>query len=87
MQHFCFPWFIGSDVAVRCAREAGYEVLYWGILADTRTNRPGNDPLKIMRLEDQYIYRLPGKGRMPLRALLGEKVKANLPGLASRLGQ
>jgi len=87
VQHFCFPWFIGSDIAVQAAREAGYTPLYWGIRREKRINRMGDDPLYITRLEDRYIHRLPGTGRKPLAEILSAKVRANLPLFRERLGQ
>jgi peptidoglycan/xylan/chitin deacetylase (PgdA/CDA1 family) len=75
VDHFCFPWFVGSEVAVREAREAGYRALYWGMLGDERANRPGGDLMRISRLENIYIYRLPGKGRKSLSSLLWNKAK------------
>lgn len=86
VQHFCFPWFIGSDIAVRAAREAGFTALYWGIRREKRSNRVGDDPLYISRLEDRYIYRLPGKGRKPLADILSAKIRANVPRFRERLG-
>lgn len=78
VDHFCFPWYTGSDIAVEEAKKAGYRALYWGMLDEVKMNRPGGDPRRIVRLEDRYIYRLPGEGRKPLSTLLGEKIKANL---------
>lgn len=78
VDHFCFPWFAGSDIAVRKAKEAGYRALHWGLLDDAETNRPGGNPLYIARLENKYIYRLPGRGRRSLSELLYEKIKMNL---------
>lgn len=85
VEHFCFPWFIGSALAVELAARAGYKMLYWGIRSDTRINRPGSDAQKIVRLEDRYIFRLPGEGRRPLRALLSEKIGQNLPAFLHRV--
>lgn len=85
VEHFCFPWFIGSPMAMEAAAANGFKALYWGILPDVRCNRPGNDPAKIVRLEDRYIYRLPGEGRVPLRTLLAEKVGTYLPLFKRRL--
>ncbi len=87
VQHFCFPWFIGSDAAVQAAQEAGYEALYWGLRRDVRANRPGSDPLRIVRIEDRYVYRLPGAGRKPLAELLKDKFLQNLPLFKQRLRQ
>lgn len=81
VDHFCFPWFTGSDIAVKEAKRAGYRALYWGMRDDVEANRPGGDPLRIVRLENRYIYRLPGEGRKALSRLVADKVRANLPDL------
>jgi hypothetical protein len=72
--HFCLPWFIGSKIATEAAVAAGFKAIYWGTRYDVRTNRPGNDPLKLVRLDARYIYRLPGKNRKSLADI----VKSNL---------
>lgn len=74
VKHFCFPWFTGSQVAVEQAQRAGYEALYWGFLDDVEANRPGGDPLRIVRLQNRYLYRLPGAGRKPLSNIIGSKL-------------
>ena len=81
VRHFCFPWFIGAPVAEQLAVEVGYEALYWGMLSGVRSNRKGGDPRRIVRLEDRYIYRLPGEGRKKLAEIIKEQVAANVPRL------
>ncbi len=85
VRHFCFPWFIGSEPAVQAAQEAGYEALYWGLRRELRINRPGSNPLYIVRLEDRFLFRLPGEGRRSLRDILQEKLTRNLPLWKSRI--
>ncbi len=87
VEHFCFPWFIGSNVAVEMAQKAGFQALYWGILNVRRTNRPGDDPLRVMRVEDRYLERLPGDGRKSLREILAGKINTNLPLFRKRLNK
>jgi peptidoglycan/xylan/chitin deacetylase (PgdA/CDA1 family) len=66
VRHLCFPWGAGSDLAVSLSREAGYETCFWCSVGGRRSNRPGASPFHITRLKDDYIFRLPGKGRKPL---------------------
>lgn len=79
VEHFCFPWFIGSEAAMESAVKAGYKGLYWGLRSDTKINLPGGDPLRFVRLEDRFIFRLPGRGRKTITELLLEKASLNLP--------
>lgn len=85
VEQFCYPWFMGSPLAVRLSKEAGYKVNYWGILPSRPTNRSRQSLYYVPRLEDFYIYRLAGEGRQRLRDLLKTKVKNYLPGFAGQL--
>jgi hypothetical protein len=72
--HLCFPWYAGSALAVGIARRVGYRAAHWGIVPGRRTNRPGDDPFGIARVDERYLLRLPGRGRRPLRAILEEQL-------------
>jgi hypothetical protein len=62
--HLCFPWYDAASFAVAAAVKAGFEVCYFGTLSgDRHTNRPGDSPLSVTRVEDIFLERLPGKGR------------------------
>jgi peptidoglycan/xylan/chitin deacetylase (PgdA/CDA1 family) len=78
VNHFCYPWWEGSETAIKASKEAGYSTNFWGIFADRRTNRAGDDPFKIARiLLDDYIFRLPGKGRKSLFNIYRERFFMN----------
>jgi hypothetical protein len=79
VDQLCYPWFLGSDLAVEQSRRAGYRVNYWGIVPQRQSNRAGDDLFYAPRLEDHYIYRLPGEGRKSLKEILNTKIQANLP--------
>ncbi len=67
VNHFCYPWWAGSESAVTASKKAGYLSNYWGVFEDKRTNRANDDPYKISRiLLDDYIFRLPGENRRSL---------------------
>jgi peptidoglycan/xylan/chitin deacetylase (PgdA/CDA1 family) len=66
VQHLCYPWGVGSDLAVALSREAGYASNFWVVLNRRNSNRHGDDPYYIPRLKDDYLMRLPGLGRQPL---------------------
>ena len=74
VQHLCYPWFVGSAIAMEQSKEAGYKTNFWGSLLGIRENLVGSNPFKLVRLEDRFIFRLPGKGRKSLRELMVEKV-------------
>jgi hypothetical protein len=73
VRHLCFPWYEAGDFAVRAAVAAGYEAAYFGQRKDRTTNRPGNDPFTMVRMEELFLLRLPGRGRESLLNLLGLK--------------
>jgi hypothetical protein len=68
--HLCFPWYAGSDLAVEASKRAGYRVNHWGILPRRCTNRAGDDPFHVARVDERYLFRLPGRGRRTLREIL-----------------
>lgn len=79
VEQFCYPWYMGCPLAVRLSREAGYAVNYWGIVPGRPTNRRGQSLFYVPRLEDHYLFRLPGKGRRHLQDILKAKFMNNLP--------
>jgi hypothetical protein len=85
VDHLCYPWFMGSPLAVEQSRRAGYRVNYWGISPRRKTNRPGDDLFYVPRLEDQYLFRLPGKGRKSLMEIVDKKFRTNMPHFVRRL--
>ena len=73
--HLCYPWYMGSDVAVAQARLAGYQINYWGVVPGRPTTRAGDDLFRVPRLEASYIFRLPGEGRKSVCSLLQSKTR------------
>lgn len=72
---FAYPWAAGSDLAVELSREAGYRTNFWGPLPRVRINMPGQDPWHVARIKEDYIFRLPGKGRKTFREILQFKIR------------
>lgn len=73
--HFCFPFGRGSKRAVNLSREAGYVSNFWVTRPDKAENRAGDSPYNIVRLKDDYVQRLPGRGRKSLASILGRKLR------------
>lgn len=66
--HLALPWHVGSDLAERLAAEAGYRFVHGG--AATAAGRSGTSLTSVRRLPDRYLLRLPGRGRVSLKAAL-----------------
>ena len=73
VRHFCFPWYAGSDLAGKISQEVGYYSNYWGLLQNRSINRIGDNPYYLARMNDEYIFSLPGRGRTALYELLLKK--------------
>ncbi|MEW6001534.1 MAG: polysaccharide deacetylase family protein [Nitrospirota bacterium] len=74
VQHLCYPYFVGSELAVQLSREAGYRCNYWGLLEQCGGNRQYGNPYYVARLRDEFILRLPGRGRKSLLEILGHRI-------------
>ena len=87
VNHLCYPWWSGSDLAVEMSQKSGYLTNFWGIDKERRTtNRVGDDPYRVCRfLGDDYIFRLPGEGRKSLRKILEEKLLNNYKGFINKI--
>ena len=66
ISHLAYPWGYGSELSLTLSKEAGYKTNFWGPLRGVRINSAGGNPYYISRLKDDYLFRLPGKGRKPL---------------------
>ncbi len=76
----CIPYTLGGEAMTRVARELGIEAVFWGVLPRQRICRPGSDPLRLVRLKNDFIRRLPGAGRKPLVSIYTAKVRRRLDG-------
>jgi peptidoglycan/xylan/chitin deacetylase (PgdA/CDA1 family) len=74
IEHLAFPQYLGTDAGVETARRVGFRACYWGLIAGRPINRRGESPYHVSRISDEYLLRLPGKGRMSL----GDLVQARL---------
>ena len=74
VQDLCLPWGEGSEMAVARAKEAGYRSCF-RVCTVRNQNRKGDNPFYIPRLKEDYLTRLPGKGRENLIDLLRMKAQ------------
>lgn len=81
-KHLCLPFTVGSDVTVELARSLGFSSIFWGVDASKRSNLPGTDPMRVVRLKNDFLWRLPGKGRRSLPAIYVEKAMRRLTGVS-----
>jgi peptidoglycan/xylan/chitin deacetylase (PgdA/CDA1 family) len=72
IRHLAFPSFTGTVEALHIGGECEYEGFWWGVIPHRPDSRPGQSPNYIVRLRPEFLRRLPGKGRMPLRWVLHE---------------
>jgi peptidoglycan/xylan/chitin deacetylase (PgdA/CDA1 family) len=75
VRHLCYPQGLGSSLAVELSQEAGYTSNFWVITPQRNTNRAGDSPLYVPRIKDDYIFRLPGRGRLTLAQVFAQKLR------------
>ncbi|HEY9865440.1 MAG TPA: polysaccharide deacetylase family protein [Candidatus Obscuribacterales bacterium] len=81
IQHLCYPWGQGSELAVKLSQEAGYLSNFWGAIPERSTNRKGDSPFYTPRIKDDYLMRLPGEGRKPLWKIFKDKLNRRVQNL------
>jgi hypothetical protein len=78
----CYPWYDASEHAIKASRKAGYTVNLFGQRDNRICNRPGDDPMEVVRLEEIFLQRLPGKNRKSVLQILGKMYELrSLPAL------
>lgn len=78
--HLCLPWTIGNNITTQLCKDIGIISCFWGILENKRINNPRDDPFYICRLKNDFIFRLPGKGRKSFVSIYNYKIKRRLFG-------
>jgi peptidoglycan/xylan/chitin deacetylase (PgdA/CDA1 family) len=71
--HLCYPWHTAGPTARSLAHEVGYRTAFCGKVPGVVVSRAGSDPLAIARIGEDYVERLPGRGRVPLTTILRRK--------------
>lgn len=80
VKHLCYPWHVSGPTARRLAQQAGYRTAFCGKVRGVPLTLPGGDPLAIARVGEDYLERLPGRGRSTLAAVLRQKWARRLAG-------
>ncbi len=78
--HLCLPWTIGNNITIQICKEIGISSCFWGLMDNKKINNPGDDPFYITRLKNDFIFRLPGKGRKSFVSIYNYKIKRRLSG-------
>jgi peptidoglycan/xylan/chitin deacetylase (PgdA/CDA1 family) len=78
VNHFCYPWGIGSALSVNISKRVGYITNFWGKAYNSLKNKIGQDPYKISRIGEDFFYLLPGDGRYTLSRVLINKLKKKI---------
>jgi uncharacterized protein (TIRG00374 family) len=73
VRHLAFPQYDGTPDAIRIGRACGYDAFYWGTRPRKALNRRGDELSFIVRLSGEFLPRLPGRGRVPLRRILRDR--------------
>jgi peptidoglycan/xylan/chitin deacetylase (PgdA/CDA1 family) len=74
VSHFCFPWFVGSDVGVAVLKETGYLSAHLGETNGFKKSDSTDSPLLINRVQAEYLLALPGDGSHALLQVLKSKI-------------
>lgn len=78
--HLCLPWTKGNEKTITICEELGIKSCFWGLLQNKKINKPGDNIYYITRLKNDFLFRLPGKGRKGLFSIYFDKVKRRSKG-------
>jgi peptidoglycan/xylan/chitin deacetylase (PgdA/CDA1 family) len=78
VRHLAYPWGEESALAERAAEEAGYTTTFPAKVAGRYVGVRAGPTLRIGRFGMDFLFRLPGQEREPLRSVLRRKLGKNL---------
>lgn len=71
--HFCFPWYKSTPESLRTAASCGFISGFLGPEISTRKDHGESGRfIRVQRLPEQYLFRLPGKNRMSLLQVIAK---------------
>ncbi len=79
--HLCLPWTIGTEKTIELSKKVGYKAVYWGVRKDKRINSINDNPYYSCRIKNDFIYRLPGRGRKSLFKIYINKILRRFSGV------
>ena len=78
----CLPFGEGNDSVVARLRTLGVRACFWSARPGRSTNRVGDDLGSIVRIKNDFLWRLPGRGRRSLKRIYADKIVRRLRGEA-----
>jgi len=78
VSHLCFPWGVGSQLALEVSQEVGFRTGFWIEADHKRIPRIGTDPYRIGRLTADFFFTLPGEKRTSLLDVVRHKLRRRL---------
>lgn len=81
--HLCLPFTFGAPLVIAIAKEVGLKSCLWGTVPGRKCNRKGTDSMYVVRVKNDFIFRLPGQQRQSLLGIYINKIKRRLRGEAA----
>lgn len=76
IEHLAYPWGIGSPLSQNLSKQTGFLTNFWGPIPGLPCNDIEDcDLYKLVRLKDDYVFRLTGQGRKSLYSIFTMKLK------------
>jgi hypothetical protein len=63
VNHVCLPWGVSGQQTTATLARLGFRSAFANRLRGVHAVNVGDDPYWLKRLPNQYIFRLPGRGR------------------------
>lgn len=82
IRHLCYPNSLYSELSTQLSKEAGYVTNFCGCISGGKSNKKGSNPYRCVRLKNDFIFRLLGKGRKTLKEIIMFKIKRRMSGMA-----
>ena len=74
VNHFAFPWFEFGATTIQLLQEIGFQTATIGMAADRQGNQVGDDLMRVVRLNGDFVTALPGTGREGFFTIMTGKI-------------